>query len=160
MATVPPGTGMMLMANDQVEFFENKVENNKSTGLLIVSYLINQKPIKDEQYDPYCEAIYVHDNKFVGNGEAPAGDLASILGKILGTPFPDIMYDGIRDEKKFVDGDLPGIATSADSQQWRCRLREFRRRVVQPGGRPARTRSPTSCAIWRLTKANCRRCRP
>jgi len=106
-ATVPPGTGMMLMANDQVEIFENKVENNKSTGLLIVSYLINQKPIKDEKYDPYCESIYVHDNKFVNNGEAPAGDLAGILGKILGSPFPDIMYDGMQDPKKLVDGNLP-----------------------------------------------------
>ncbi|HEY4308490.1 MAG TPA: parallel beta-helix domain-containing protein [Pirellulales bacterium] len=106
-ATVPPGTGLMLMANDQVEFFGNKVENNKSTGLLIVSYLINQKPIKDEGYDPYCEGVYVHDNKFVNNGEAPAGDLAGILGKILGSPFPDIMFDGMRDEKKVVDGDLP-----------------------------------------------------
>ncbi len=106
-ATVPPGTGMMLMANDQVEFFDNKVENNNSTGLLIVSYLINQKPIKDEKYDPYCEAIYVHDNKFAGNGAEPGGDLGKILGKILGTPFPDILYDGIRDEKKLVDGNLP-----------------------------------------------------
>ncbi len=106
-ATVPPGTGMMLMANDQVEIFDNKVENNKSTGLLIVSYLINQKPIKDDKYDPYCESIYVHDNKFVNNGEAPAGELATILGKILGTPFPDIMYDGMQDPKKLVDGNLP-----------------------------------------------------
>ena len=114
-ATVPPGTGMMLMANDQVEFFDNKVENNNSTGLLIVSYLINQKPIKDDKYDPYCEGIYVHDNKFVANGESPGGDLAGILGKILGTPFPDIMYDGIRDEKKVVDGHLP--------EQMRLRIR-------------------------------------
>jgi parallel beta-helix repeat protein len=106
-ATVPPGTGMMIMANDQVELFDNKVETNKSTGLLIVSYLINQKPIKDDKYDPYCESIYIHDNKFANNGDSPAGDLGGILGKILGTPFPDIMYDGIRDEKKLVDGELP-----------------------------------------------------
>ncbi len=106
-ATVPPGTGMMLMANDQVEFFGNTVENNDSTGLLIVSYLINQKPIKDEKYDPYCEAVYIHDNKFAKNGENPGGDLGKILGKIVGTPFPDIMYDGMRDEKKLVDGNLP-----------------------------------------------------
>ncbi|HVU85906.1 MAG TPA: parallel beta-helix domain-containing protein [Pirellulales bacterium] len=106
-ATVPPGTGMMLMANDQVEFFGNTVENNNSTGLLVVSYLINQKPIKDEKYDPYCEAVYIHDNKFAKNGENPGGDLGGILGKILGTPFPDIMYDGMRDEKKLVDGNLP-----------------------------------------------------
>ncbi len=106
-ATVPPGTGMMIMANDQVELFGNTVEKNNSTGLLVVSYLINQKPLKDEQYDPYCEAIYVHDNKFAENGQSPGGDLGGILGKIVGTPFPDIMYDGMRDPKKLVEGELP-----------------------------------------------------
>ena len=106
-ASVPPGTGLMLMANDQVEIFKNKVEDNNSTGLLIVSYLINRKPIKDEQYDPYCEAVYVHDNHFAKNGESPGGDLGNILAKALGTPFPDIMYDGMRDDKKLVDGELP-----------------------------------------------------
>ena len=69
-ATVPPGTGMMIMANDQVEFFDNTVENNNSTGLLIVSYLIKRKPIKDDKYDPYCEAIYIHDNKFAATATA------------------------------------------------------------------------------------------
>ena len=114
-ATVPPGTGMMLMANDQVEYFKNDVENNQSTGLLIVSYLINRKEIKDEKYDPYCESIYVHDNNFKDNGKSPAGDLAAILAKPLGTPFPAILYDGMRDEKKLVEGELP--------EQLRMRIR-------------------------------------
>ena len=32
-ATVPPGTGMMIMANDQVEVFDNTIENNQTSGL-------------------------------------------------------------------------------------------------------------------------------
>ncbi len=106
-STVPPGTGVMLMANYDVELFGNTIEKNDSTGLLIVSYLINRLPLKDSQYDPFCEGIAVHDNKFSGNGTNPAGDLAAILGNIVGKPFPDIMYDGWQDEKKFVDGALP-----------------------------------------------------
>ncbi len=64
-ATVPPGTGIMIMANDQVEVFENTIEENYTSGLSIVSYLLTEKPINDEKYDPYCEAIDVHDNQFV-----------------------------------------------------------------------------------------------
>ncbi|MBI2825771.1 MAG: right-handed parallel beta-helix repeat-containing protein [Planctomycetia bacterium] len=106
-ASVPPGTGVMIMANDQVEVFDNKIENNQSAGVAIVSYLINSLPIKDEKYDPYCEAIFVYSNKFTGNGESPAGPLGKILSGLLGTPVPDILYDGIVDEKKLVDGKLP-----------------------------------------------------
>ena len=39
-ATVPPGTGVMIMANDQVEVFDNTIEQNQTAGLSIVSYLI------------------------------------------------------------------------------------------------------------------------
>ena len=79
-ATVPPGTGVMIMANDQVEVFDNTIEKNQTAGLSIVSYLITDKPIKDDKYDPFCEAIYVHDNRFAANGEKPAGALGEMLG--------------------------------------------------------------------------------
>jgi len=106
-ATVPPGTGIMIMANDEVEVFFNTIEKNQTAGLSIVSYLLTEKPIKDEKYDPYCEAIHVHDNRFAGNGTKPSGAIGAMLSKALGAPLPDILYDGIVDAKKQVDGKLP-----------------------------------------------------
>jgi parallel beta-helix repeat protein len=106
-ATVPPGTGVMIMANDQVEVFDNTIEQNQTAGLSIVSYLITGKPFTDEKYDPFCEAVYVHDNHFAGNGGKPAGELSGLLTKALGTPLPDILYDGVVDPKKQVGGTLP-----------------------------------------------------
>jgi parallel beta-helix repeat protein len=106
-ATVPPGTGVMIMANDQVEVFDNTIEKNQTAGLSIVSYLLTEKPIKDDKYDPFCEAIHVHDNRFTGNGTKPAGAIGTMLSKALGAPLPDILYDGIVDPKKQVDGKLP-----------------------------------------------------
>jgi parallel beta-helix repeat protein len=106
-ATVPPGTGIMIMANDQVEVFENTIEQNQTAGLSIVSYLITDKPFQDEKYDPFCEAVYVHDNRFAANGGKPAGELGGLLGRVLGTPLPDILYDGVVDPKKQVGGKLP-----------------------------------------------------
>jgi parallel beta-helix repeat protein len=107
-ANVPPGTGVMIMANDQVEVFDNTIEQNQTAGLSIVSYLITAKPIADAKYDPFCEAVHVHDNRFAANGEKPAGALGGLLGTLMGTPLPDILYDGVADPQKQVGGKLPG----------------------------------------------------
>ena len=106
-ASVPPGTGVMILANDQVEVFDNTIEQNQTAGLTIVSYMIMEKPIADANYDPFCEAIHVHDNRFASNGGKPAGALGSRLGEVLGTPLPDMLYDGVIDPKKQVAGKLP-----------------------------------------------------
>src|SRR5262245_28651161 len=106
-ASVPPGTGVMIMANDQVEVFDNTIEQNQTAGLSIVSYLITDKPFTDEKYDPFCEAVYIHDNRFAGNGTKPAGPLGGLLVQALGTPLPDILYDGVADPKKQAGGKLP-----------------------------------------------------
>jgi len=106
-ATVPPGTGIMIMANDQVEIFDNTIEQNQTAGLSVVSYLITEKPVIDDKYNPFCEAIYVHDNAFSANGGKPAGSLGEMLAKVLGTPLPDILYDGIIDPGTQASGNRP-----------------------------------------------------
>ncbi len=107
-AQVPPGTGVMIMANDEVEVFDNTIEKNQTTGLSIVSYISSGRELKDKQYDPYCEAIHIHDNRFAGNGGKPSGKIGEALKKVVGATFPDILYDGMVDSKKKVDGKLPG----------------------------------------------------
>ncbi len=106
-ATVAPGTGMIVMATDQVELFQNVAKDNQSYNLSIVSYLITQRPIEDKEYDPYPEGIYVHDNTFTNGGYKPGGERGPVLAALLGTPLPDIIYDGIHNPKKLVDGKLP-----------------------------------------------------
>ncbi len=107
-ASVPPGSGVMILANREVEVFDNQIENNQSIGVSICSYLITQRPfLQDPVYDPYCEAIYVHDNKFVGGGDKPAGKLPMLISVLSGGKLPAIVYDGVVDEKKAVNGSLP-----------------------------------------------------
>lgn len=108
-AGVPPGTGIMVLASRNVEVFDNTIENNNNSGLSISSYLVTQKPYKqDPIYDPYCEAIFVHNNKFAGNGQKPGGAIGQMLKMVLKEEtLPDIVYDGVIDEKKAVDGKLP-----------------------------------------------------
>lgn len=106
-ATVPPGTGMMVLAMDQVELFENQVKENNTTGLAIISFQITQKEIKDKDYDPYPEGIYVHDNQFSQNGTKPGGEMGVLLAGLMGSPLPDILYDGNVDPKKKIDNKTP-----------------------------------------------------
>lgn len=106
-ATVPPGTGMMVLAMDQVELCENQIKNNQTSGLCIISFQLAAKEITDKEYDPYPEGVYIHDNTFTDNGKNPAGELGLILGSALGKPLPDIIYDGNADPKKMVNGKTP-----------------------------------------------------
>ena len=108
-AGVPAGTGVMIMASRHVELFDNTLENNQTVNLSIISYLASGKNYtQDPLFDPYCEAIYVHDNKFAGGGEKPTGTLGGMLKLVTGgETLPDIVYDGVVDPKKAVDGNLP-----------------------------------------------------
>lgn len=102
-AMVPTGTGVMVMANDNVEVFENTIKDHGTTNVAIVSYNVTNKPINDAQYDPYPEGIYLHNNIISGGGNAPSGLIVKGLALVIGKPLPSILYDGIVDEKK-LDG--------------------------------------------------------
>ena len=105
--TVPAGTGVQIMANSNVEVFENEILNHGTSNVLIVSYLATGKDIKDSNYYPYAEAIHIHHNKFSAGGDKPDNDGGRLMAAILGTPLPDIIWDGVVNEEKRVDGALP-----------------------------------------------------
>jgi parallel beta-helix repeat protein len=102
-----PGNGLILIANDNVEVFNNTFTNNNTTNIAIMSYSSTKRKIKDPTYDPYCETIFIHDNVFNGGGTDPQGEIGQIIRQTFGTNGPDIIYDGIIDPKKLVDGKLP-----------------------------------------------------
>ena len=97
----------MVMAYDQVEIFDNTLADNQTANLAIFSYLVTEKIYEDANYDPFCESIYIHDNSFSGGGDKPSGKIGLVLGALTGGTFPDIVYGGIVDEAKMVDGQLP-----------------------------------------------------
>ena len=94
-AGVPAGTGLMIMANDNIEVFGNNFIDNNSANVLIVSYLINELPITDPNYDPFPEAIYIHNNQYTGGGETPDSEPLGLLQAATGQPIPDIVWDGM-----------------------------------------------------------------
>jgi len=107
-ATIPPGSGVIIMANENVEVFNNEIRDNKTLNCSIVSYGINGKKYDDPEYDPHPEGIWIHHNTFENGGSDPAGTIGKLLASVLeGKQLPDILYDGSRDEDKLVDGELP-----------------------------------------------------
>ena len=106
-ASVSSGTGLMIMATDQVEVFDNDIKNNKTANVAIVSYLTSGKKIKDKTYNPFCKTFSIHDNRISGGGKEPSGEFGNVLGQALGTPLPDILFDGAIDPSSLVDGRLP-----------------------------------------------------
>ena len=105
-ATVPAGTGIMVMATDNVEVFDNTLDKNQSSNMSIISFLFTGRKIEDPKFDPIPEGIFVHDNKFTGGGDKPSG-VIKLLAALIGTPYPDILYDGIVNPAALVDGKLP-----------------------------------------------------
>jgi parallel beta-helix repeat protein len=96
-ATVPTGTGFMVLANDEIEFFRNRVENNGTANALILAFTTTGKPANDPTFEPYPERIAIYDNQFVGGGDSPDSmDLKALkLAKFgLNGSLPDILWDG------------------------------------------------------------------
>lgn len=100
-ASVPSGTGVLILATKGVEVYQNRIINNQSVSTGIISYFTTMKPIKDKAYDPYPSAISIHDNIYERRPGLPVSKdpLGRIVGSKYGQDIPHILYDGIRNPK-------------------------------------------------------------
>ena len=108
-ADVPAGTGVMLMATDNVEIFDNDITDHQTTNVLVASFLITERKVNDANYDPFPENVSIHDNRIAGGGLKPAGQLSTLLAPLTGGVFPDIFYDGILNPAKLKDAKVPAV---------------------------------------------------
>lgn len=92
--TVPAGTGLMILANDNIEVFGNDFTDNNSANIMIVSYHITGLPIDDANYDPFPESIHIHGNQFAGGGEQPDSEPLQALQQAIGSAIPNVVWDG------------------------------------------------------------------
>ena len=100
MASVPTGTGILILAAKGVNIFKNKIINNQSVSTGIISYFTTGKPIKDKLYDPYPSAISIYDNQFERQVGRPvsADPLGMLVSKRFKENTPHIIYDGIKNK--------------------------------------------------------------
>lgn len=88
-ATVPTGTGVLIMANRDVHVFDNEIGEHGSANVIITAY---RAEIADQNYNPLPRNIMIRDNRFGRSGFAPAGELQA-LGQ-AGVTMPDVLWDG------------------------------------------------------------------
>jgi parallel beta-helix repeat protein len=91
-ASVPTGTGVIIMANRNVEVFDNEIADNQTVGILVSSYT---REYDDANYKPIPAAIYIHDNRFGKTGWAPQGEIGQLVATLAGEPVPEIVWDGV-----------------------------------------------------------------
>jgi parallel beta-helix repeat protein len=70
-AYVPSGTGALIFASDQVEFYANDIKGNDTIGLAIVNYGLADPNQSQTRYDFYPEAVHIYGNTFTDNGSNP-----------------------------------------------------------------------------------------
>lgn len=100
---IPPGSGVILLAAKEVEVFNNKILNNKTSGLTVANYHITEFPMDAPNWSPFSSNISVHDNEYKRPMTPP--DMSKDLGKLVAAKnahgigkSQDIVYDGFFDK--------------------------------------------------------------
>ena len=101
---VPRGTGIIIMANSDVEVFNNLMSGNGTVNLSIVSY---SDETDDPNYYPHPKRIQVHKNTYCPAGFDPdinTVELAKTLFEISDGNMPDIFWDGVAPLSQLIFG--------------------------------------------------------
>ena len=136
-ASVPTGTGVMVMANRDVHVFRNVLENNGSANVMLIGY---RQPYEDKAYDPTLRFVTVRDNRHGRAGFAPAFPGGRELAAALGGTLPPVFWDGtgqaiaVKDPVPTLSLNLPAPNTPLDRA--RPALADFSRAPV-PADPPA-----------------------
>lgn len=104
---LPPGIGVLLVATDTNEVWNNTITGNDSIGVAVVAFLpsLFGEP-NDPDFDIYSEGNYVHDNELSDNAQMPDQLVLVLNGNA--TPGPEVIVGGCFDPEK--DQDDPALA--------------------------------------------------
>lgn len=90
-ASVPSGTGVIIMANEKVMVRDNNFANNQTAHVLITAY---SQAFSDADYNPLPRNVEVRNNTYGESGYNPQGDLGE-LASLIGGNLPPIIWDGV-----------------------------------------------------------------
>lgn len=94
-ASVPNGTGIIVVGADDTEIRNNTIKNNESVGVIVLDYQLMSQLVPgtkvDPKVDPDPERTSIHDNTFENNGTDPQ----SLLKEIGAKPLENVLWDGI-----------------------------------------------------------------
>ncbi|MDB4970641.1 MAG: Planctomycete cytochrome [Myxococcales bacterium] len=96
---VPSGTGVMIVAADDVVVHHNDIDQNESIGVGLFSYLVTQQDDykKDTSYNPFPHRAWIHDNRLSTNGTDPHDQASTITGLVGVQEAEQLLWDGMID---------------------------------------------------------------
>jgi cytochrome c peroxidase len=94
-ALIPPGTGILVLAADEVELYNNKITGNKSAGLAVFNLTIGFAT-NEIDVGPNPEHVYAYGNTYENNGY----DADPFVKNMLGKGF-DIVWDASGADNSF-----------------------------------------------------------
>ncbi len=113
-AGVPRGTGIMVMANEQVWIEDNVVLDNPTAPFMVVSYT---QAFDDARYNPFPREVVIANNVVDEGADDPDFPGGAMLLAAFGGMLPPIMWDGLQQ-----DSETPALLTIPGNPGWSLNL--------------------------------------
>ena len=110
-AGVRRGTGIMVMANEDVLIEDNILSGNPTAPVMVLAYV---QPFDDDRYNPFPRGVVVGANNFDGGGYDPQLEGGDMLKAAFGGELPPVMWDGLG--SLYVTGEAPGWTLNLTEQ--------------------------------------------
>ena len=106
---VPSGTGIIVMAADDVIIENNVIRDNKNAGIIVADHKSFANITPDPESDPNPDRVQVLPNLFADNGYEPNKDIKALMLAGLTSQGPDLVAVG---------GGSGSCVTNRDSIKW------------------------------------------
>ncbi len=119
-ASVPSGSGVIVMANRDVEIFDNVFEGNGTSNIMITGYRYGET---NEGYQPLPKRIRAMDNMHGRTGFQPGLPGGAEMAVAFGGSLPPVMWDGAGEQISIADGvtalslNLPDLTQPREAAQ-------------------------------------------
>jgi len=91
---IPSGTGILIMAADEVTIENNIITGNNNAGITITDLSNISNVGEDPDSEPNPDRLVLLDNFMADNGNEPTGELKILMASQLSTKGPDIIAIG------------------------------------------------------------------
>jgi parallel beta-helix repeat protein len=126
-ASVRRGTGVMVMANENVWLQDNVIRGNETAEVMVIAYPLS---FEDPDYNPYPREVVIATNVLGEGGTNPDIEGGEMLVAAFGGRLPPILWDGLdMDEDRFA------LMMHPDHTGWTLNLQRQGQRIeeAQPG---------------------------
>ncbi len=98
-ASVPPGSGVIVLAADDVVFENNTIRDNSLAGIIVAHHGAIPHMAKDPEVEPNPDRVKILNNLFVNNGRKSFSDLVIwgryLVKQVISTGIPEGADEGV-----------------------------------------------------------------